>query len=80
MPARSVQISLPERLLDQLDRRQETRRIGRSAVIQRALSLYLEMDRRREIDRAYARAYGGRGAQVFDEFAALMEEQQWPEK
>jgi metal-responsive CopG/Arc/MetJ family transcriptional regulator len=80
MPARSAQISLPARLLDRLDQRPETRRFGRSAVIQRALALYLEMDRRREVDRAYARGYGGQADRVFDELAALMEGQQWPER
>jgi metal-responsive CopG/Arc/MetJ family transcriptional regulator len=77
MASRSVQISLPEGLLDELDRRQETGKHGRSAVIQRALRLYLEMAKRREIDGAYARAYGGRSGEVFDEFADLMQGQRW---
>jgi metal-responsive CopG/Arc/MetJ family transcriptional regulator len=78
MASRSVQISLPEGLLDQLDRRAETARNGRSAVIQRALRLYLHMAKRREIDAAYARAYGERSHDAFEEFADLMEGQRWP--
>jgi metal-responsive CopG/Arc/MetJ family transcriptional regulator len=80
MASRSVQISLPEALLDRLDRRAETEKIGRSAVIQRALVLYMETARRREIDQTYASAYGGQSRETFDEFADLMDGQAWPER
>jgi Arc/MetJ-type ribon-helix-helix transcriptional regulator len=58
MAARSVQISLDEELLREIDRRPETKRDGRSAVIKRALQLYLDRKRRETIDETYARAYG----------------------
>lgn len=79
MAARSVQISLDETLLREIDRRKETKKLGRSAFIRRAIQLYLELERRREIDAAYARAYGGREDEVFDEFAELLRSQAWPE-
>jgi metal-responsive CopG/Arc/MetJ family transcriptional regulator len=80
MAPRSVQISLPEELLASLDDRDETRKKGRSAVVQRALTLYLELDRQHAIDNAYARAYGGNAEEVLEEFAGLMEGQVWPTK
>lgn len=79
MAARSVQISIDEELLEEIDRRPETRRKGRSAVIRRALRLYLELSRRREIDAEYARAYGGDADRVLEEFAGLIGAQAWPE-
>ncbi len=81
MAARSVQISVPGQLLDLLDRRPETKKLGRSAVVQKALVLYLDIGRRRETDAAYERAYGGKaGSKMFDEFTELMRGQRWPEK
>lgn len=80
MAARSVQISLDEDLLAEIDRRPETSSQGRSALIRRALRLYLDLQRRRETDLAYARAYGDASQEVFDEFADLMDAQEWPDK
>jgi metal-responsive CopG/Arc/MetJ family transcriptional regulator len=79
MAARSVQISIEAALLEEIDRQPETRDLGRSAVIRRALRLYLDVKRRREIDDAYDRAYAGRADEVFDEFCDLFGAQQWPE-
>jgi len=80
MAARSVQISLDETLLREIDRRKETKQHGRSAFIRKAVQLYIELDRRREIDAAYARAYGDRRDEVLDEFADLLKSQTWPEQ
>lgn len=81
MPARSVQISLDSELLREVDGRAETQREGRSAVIARALRLYLEANRRREVDAAYARAYGGAGGQeMLDEIGELLGAQAWPDE
>ena len=77
MTTRSVQISIDEDLLKQIDRRPETRKDGRSATIRRALRLYLELAKRREIDLAYARAYGSKED---TELLDLMGEQAWPEE
>ena len=80
MPSRSVQVSIPGELLREIDSRAETRKLGRSAVVQRALRLYLEQARRTQTDRAYERAYGGRDAELSDELGPMMGGQQWPEK
>jgi predicted transcriptional regulator len=80
MAARSVQISLPRELLEALDRRPETRKAGRSAVIRQALQLYLELDRQHAVDNAYARAYAGKGQEVLDQLGPLMKGQAWPPK
>ncbi len=80
MAARSVQISLDEGLLEEVDRHPDAQRRGRSAIIRRALRFYLDAQRRREIDRAYERAYGSKGDEVFEEFADLMDAQAWPER
>ena len=78
--ARSVQISLDEELLEAVDRHDETRRSGRSSLIRRALRLYFELERKREIDLAYAKAYGDTSDEVFEEFAQMMAGQAWPEE
>jgi len=78
MAAKNVQISLPSDLLSEVDARPEAKRDGRSAVIQRALSAYLAHKKRQEIDDAYARGYGGRADQVFDEMSVLIPRQRWP--
>jgi metal-responsive CopG/Arc/MetJ family transcriptional regulator len=86
MAARSVQISLDEELLREIDRRPETKRDGRSAVIKRALQLYLDRKRRETIDETYARAYGSGSradrtrADRANEFDALLDTQPWPEE
>lgn len=80
MAARSVQISIDGELLKKIDARKDTRQHGRSAFIRRAIELYLELERQRDIDRAYARAYGGRADAILDELADLMDGQAWPGK
>ena len=80
MAAQSVQVSLPEDLLREIDRRPETKKQGRSAIVQRALRLYLEEARREETDRAYAQAYGGKADELAEEMSPLIKGQRWPEK
>jgi metal-responsive CopG/Arc/MetJ family transcriptional regulator len=75
-----VQISLDEELLEAIDRHEETRKRGRSALIRRALRLYFDLERRRDIDVAYARAYGNKADEVWDDFAKLMDGQAWPDE
>jgi metal-responsive CopG/Arc/MetJ family transcriptional regulator len=67
MAAQSVRVSLPTDLLREIDGRAETRSDGRSAVIQRALRLYLDHARRQETDLAHQRACVGRANDVLDE-------------
>lgn len=80
MSARSVQISIDEELLARIDRRRDVRRDGRSRFIRRAVELYLEIERRREIDDAYARAYGGDATAFEQEMADLVGAQAWPDE
>lgn len=83
MSARSVQISLDEELLAEIDRRPETKRDGRSAVIKRALQLYLDRKQRESIDDSYARAYarGGKSSKARpNEFEGMLDAQAWPDE
>ena len=82
MAARSVQISVDEKLLTRIDRLPLARKHGRSALIRAALEAYLAAERTRAIDEAYDRAYASKGAsqRAFEEFAPLIEGQAWPEE
>jgi metal-responsive CopG/Arc/MetJ family transcriptional regulator len=80
MVARNVQVSLDESLVRRIDSRPETRRLGRSAIVRRALELYLERATEADIDEAYRRGYGGASAEETDrEFAPFLAIQAWPE-
>jgi metal-responsive CopG/Arc/MetJ family transcriptional regulator len=78
MPARSVQISIDEDLLREIDRQAETKDHGRSAFMRNAARLYLDVQRRRSTDREYAAGYGGKADEVWDEFSDLISRQAWP--
>ena len=80
MTSQSIQVSIPRELLREIDGRAETKRVGRSAIIRRALELYLQQVKNQEIDRAYDRAYAGRAEAVDDDFRPLMKRQSWPPK
>ena len=80
MAAKSVQISIDEALLAEVDQHSETKRDGRSAFIRRALRAYLAQREKEAIDAAYERAYAGRADEVFAEFAWLMGAQAWPDE
>jgi metal-responsive CopG/Arc/MetJ family transcriptional regulator len=80
MGARSVQISLEERLLARIDRHPIAKKHGRSALIKDALEEYLAGERRRAHDEAYARGYGSRGSKRLEhDLGPLIAGQQWPE-
>jgi metal-responsive CopG/Arc/MetJ family transcriptional regulator len=79
--AKAVQISLDEELLRQIDADPETKRRGRSAVVQSALLLYLDTQKRRAVDAEILRAYGGAGAHDAPlEIEPFIEAQAWPKK
>jgi metal-responsive CopG/Arc/MetJ family transcriptional regulator len=82
MVARSVQISLDEKLLARIDKQPAVRKQGRSAFIRAALEAYLAAGRAQTIDEAYDRAYGRKGASeiAFAEFGPLIDGQAWPEE
>ena len=52
-----MQVTIDERLLAALDADPEAKKDGRSAVVRRAVALYLRQRRDREIAEAYRRAY-----------------------
>lgn len=79
MPARPVQISMDEGLLDRIDADPETQHRGRSAFIRSAAQLYLKVKERREIDRTIRSAYGSQPDEMLVEVEDLIEEQEWPE-
>ena len=80
MVARSVQISLDEELLNALDSDPETEERGRSSVIRRAIRLYLDLKRRKQIDDAYERGYGSDADEVLKEFEYLLGTKAWPDE
>ncbi|MBY0496263.1 MAG: ribbon-helix-helix domain-containing protein [Cyanobacteria bacterium] len=74
---KAIQVTLDEALLDRLDRDEEVRRDGRSAVLRRAADQYLRQRRRRSIAEAYRLAYDG-AAGVETELAGWSDEGVWP--
>lgn len=76
---KAIQITMDEDLLEELDRSDEVRRDGRSAVVRRATADYLRRNRRKAIADQYRRGYSG-GESVEDELEAWAEEGVWPEK
>lgn len=73
---KAIQVNLDDRLLERLDRDDEVRRDGRSAVLRRAADMYLRQRRLRTIAEAYRKAYGepdGAG-----EFERWSDEGVWP--
>lgn len=74
---KAIQVTLDEGLLARLDRDEEVRRDGRSAVLRRAAELYLRQRRSRGITAAYRQAYGA-GAGLGTEFEGWTGEGKWP--
>jgi metal-responsive CopG/Arc/MetJ family transcriptional regulator len=54
---KAIQISFDEELLKRLDKDEEVKKDGRSAVFRRAVLMYLRQKRRKRITEAYGRAY-----------------------
>jgi metal-responsive CopG/Arc/MetJ family transcriptional regulator len=75
---KAIQITFDERLLARLDGDEEVKRDGRSAVLRRAATQYLEKKRRGAIADAYRRGYGKHPAKT--EFNAWADEATWPEE
>jgi metal-responsive CopG/Arc/MetJ family transcriptional regulator len=73
---KAIQVTFDDALLDRLDRDEEVRREGRSAVLRRAADLYLRQRRQRSIADAYRRAYGGG---VDAELSGWSDEGSWPD-
>lgn len=74
---KTIQITIDEQLLSRLDAAEEVRRAGRSAVLRRAVSEYLDRQRRAAIARQYRQAYGADPG-LGDEFEGWEDEAAWP--
>jgi metal-responsive CopG/Arc/MetJ family transcriptional regulator len=74
---KAIQITMDEELLARLDRDEETKRSGRSAVLRRAVAQYLKRRNNQTIAASYQRAYGT-GAGLGSEFEGWEAEGQWP--
>ncbi|MSR21192.1 MAG: hypothetical protein EXR91_09475 [Gemmatimonadetes bacterium] len=74
-----VQVMIHPDLLADLDATEEVRREGRSAVLRRAVTEYLERRRRDGIRERYLRAYGG-GDVLGKEFEGWEKQGSWPEE
>jgi metal-responsive CopG/Arc/MetJ family transcriptional regulator len=75
---KAIQITVDERLLARLDGDEEVKRDGRSAVLRRAVTQYLEKKRRSAIADAYRRGYSKHPAKK--EFGTWADEAAWPEE
>ena len=74
-----IQVMLDEGLLKKLDATDEVRKDGRSAVLRRAVELYLRQRQRASIASQYRKAYrrdGGLGK----EFTGWEEQGVWPDE
>ena len=74
---KTIQITMDEKLLAELDRHEETRRDGRSAVLRRAASEYLKGRRHQTIAEGYRRAYAKKSG-LGREFEGWENEGVWP--
>ena len=54
-----LHITIDDRLLARLDADPEVKRLGRSAIVRRAVDLHLTQRRKRAVGDAYRKAYGG---------------------
>jgi hypothetical protein len=79
MAARPVQISIDTGLLARIDRDPQTKKLGRSAFIRRAVEVYLEAKRHRSVDDQLTKAFGGQAAQMLGEVEDVLKGQAWPE-
>jgi metal-responsive CopG/Arc/MetJ family transcriptional regulator len=78
MPARPVQISMDDELLQRIDHDPEAKEKGRSAFLRSAVECYLLAKARREIVDRLERAYGGQADLLLSEVQDLLDGQRWP--
>lgn len=74
---KAIQITVDEKLLQELDASEEVRREGRSRVFRRAAAEYLHRRRRAAIAAEYARAYSQQ-AGLGEEFEGWEWQGEWP--
>jgi metal-responsive CopG/Arc/MetJ family transcriptional regulator len=74
---KAIQVSFDETLLRRLDEDEEVQRVGRSAVLRRAVADYLRRRRSAKIAASYRRGYA-RDRGLGDEYSGWSEEGVWP--
>lgn len=74
---KAIQITMDEDLLSALDRDEEVKRQGRSAVLRRITRDYLERRVNDAVTKRYRKAYGGK-KDLGSEFAGWEDEGAWP--
>ena len=67
---KAIQITVDDGLLERLDRCEEVRARGRSAVFRDAVADYLARLEAEEVDRAYEAGYGAAPPDEFDDWPA----------
>lgn len=75
---KAVQVMFDEELLAELDRTDEVREKGRSAVLRQLISDFLRRRRAREIDAQYERAYARVEQPLGEDFEGWEDEGVWP--
>ena len=75
---KSIQITFDESLLAALDATEEVKKDGRSAVMRRAVEMYLRKRRDWKIAEAYRKAYAADGG-VLEGFEGWEDQCAWPE-
>ena len=75
---KSVQITFDEALLAVLDATEEVKKDGRSAVMRRAVEMYLRQRRQWEIAERYRAAYAAAGGPM-EGFEGWEDQGAWPE-
>jgi predicted transcriptional regulator len=78
---KAVQVTLDEELLRQLERDPEVKKLGRSAIVRRAIREYLHRRAAAAIDEAYRRGYATRPMTRKEqrEIDEIIAGQAWPE-
>jgi metal-responsive CopG/Arc/MetJ family transcriptional regulator len=79
MATRPLQISMDPELLSLIDKEPEVQAQGRSAFIRKAIRLYLDAKRRREIDQQLIEAFAGQADAMLEEVEDLITLQAWPD-
>lgn len=74
---KTIQITVDEALLREIDQSPEARKEGRSAVFRRAAMAYLRQGRQADIGGRYASGYCEEGS-LGNEFAGWEEQGEWP--
>jgi metal-responsive CopG/Arc/MetJ family transcriptional regulator len=75
---KTIQVSIDEKLLAELDSCEEVKEQGRSAILRRAVAQYLRRRTRTAISEQYRRAYAAEGG-LGEEFSDWDTQGQWPD-